>query len=212
VAIEVERDGFRAAIGRATRAVAAADGFVVSSSVDDEEGRRGTMVVRVPSESFEDVLANLRELGTVQRESVSGEDVSQEFVDLEARLRNARTQEAVYLRLFDAATTIRETIRIQQELEGVQLQIEEIEGRLRYLRDRTALGTISLDLVEAGAAADEGLFRGAWEQAVAMIKGFVAGLISALGVLVPMAMLALVGLGVWRGIRRRRPATPEPAA
>jgi hypothetical protein len=205
--VEVPGAGFRDAVDRATRVAAQTGGFLVSSSVDDAESRRGTVVMRVPSESFEQALSELRDLGEVQEEEVSGEDVSQKFVDLEARLRNARTQEAVLLRLFDEATSIQDTIRIQGELSDLQLDIEALRGRLRFLRDRAAMGTITLDLVEAGVLTEEGLFRDAWDTALAAMKNVVAGLISALGVLVPLGVLAAIGLGVWGLVRRRRTRT-----
>jgi len=205
IALEIERGGFKDALQDATAVASAEGGFVLSSSVQGRESRRGSIVLRVPSDRFEAALASLRGLGSVERERVSGEDVGQEFVDLEARLRNLRAQEAVLLRLMNEAQTVTDTIRVQKELTGIQLEVEQIRGRLRYLHDQASFGTISVSMVEAGVVApgEPGIIAQAWERAVEGFLAVIGGLITALGVLVPIAVLALLG---WVVIRRRLPA------
>jgi len=205
IALEIERGGFKDALQDATAVASAEGGFVLSSSVQGRESRRGSIVLRVPSDRFEAALASLRGLGSVERERVSGEDVGQEFVDLEARLRNLRAQEAVLLRLMNEAQTVTDTIRVQKELTGIQLEVEQIRGRLRYLHDQASFGTISVSMAEAGVVApgEPGIIAQAWERAVEGFLAVIGGLITALGVLVPIAVLALLG---WVVIRRRLPA------
>lgn len=205
IALEIERDGFEDALQEATAVASAEGGFVLSSSVQGREARRGSIVLRVPSDRFEAALASLRGLGSVERERVSGEDVGQEFVDLEARLRNLRAQEAVLLRLMDQAQSVTDTIRVQKELTGIQLEVERIRGRLRYLEDQTSFGTISVSMAEAGVVAPQepSIIAKAWERAVEGFLSVIGGLITALGVILPVAVLGLIG---WLAIRRRLPA------
>lgn len=205
IALEIERGEFKAALQQATAVASAQGGFVLSSGVEGREARRGSIVLRIPSDRFEAALASLRDLGSVERERVAGEDVGQEFVDLEARLRNLRAQEAVLLRLMNEAQTVTDTIRVQKELTGIQLEVEQIRGRLRYLHDQTSFGTISVSMAEAGVVApgEPGIIAQAWERAVEGFLAVIGGLITALGVLVPIAVLALLG---WVVIRRRLPA------
>lgn len=205
IALEIERGEFKAALQQATAVASAEGGFVLSSGVEGREARRGSIVVRIPSDRFEAALASLRDLGSVERERVSGEDVGQEFVDLEARLRNLRAQEAVILRLMNEAQTVTDTIRVQKELTGIQLEVEQIRGRLRYLHDQASFGTISVSMAEVGVVApgEPGTIAQAWERAVEGFLAVIGGLITALGVLVPIAVLALLG---WVVIRRRLPA------
>jgi hypothetical protein len=205
--LEIERDGLGDAVGRATEVVGRSGGFVLSSTVTGNPGTSATLVMRVPSERFEETLARLRGVGAIQREHISGEEVGQEFVDLEARLRHLQSQEAVLLRLMDQAATISDTIRVQDELRGVQLEIERIRGRLRYLRDQTALGTITVRLIEEGAPAAVGTLGRAWDQAVEVFLGVISGLIVAVGFVVPITVLALLGLV---GYRRLRPRLTSP--
>lgn len=200
--VEVGRGGFSDAMADATAVAARYQGFVVSSATRGEEARRGSIVLRVPADRFEDALNDLRRIGEVQGQRVSGEDVGQEFVDLEARLRNLEAQESVMLRLFDEAASVTDTIRIQNELSGIQLQVEEIEGRLRYLRDQTSLGTISVALAEEGVAAP-GAFDRAWERAVDGFLSVFASLMIGLGYVLPFAVIGLAGLVVYRRVRPR---------
>jgi len=198
--LEVEVEGFADAMSRATSVAARYQGFVVSTSTGGAEARRGTIVLRVPAERFEDAMNDLRGLGEVRRQRVAGEDVGQEFVDLEARLRHLDAQEQVMLGLFDEAATVADTIRIQNELSGIQLQIEEIEGRLRYLRDQTSLSTISVTLAEEGVAAP-GAFDRAWERAVDGFLSVLAALVVGLGFVLPFVAIGLAGLLVYRRVR-----------
>jgi uncharacterized protein DUF4349 len=198
VGIEVQRDGFGDAMASVTEIAARYGGFVVTSTRSGEESRRGSVTVRIASDRFETALGEIRALGTVKHETISGEDVGQEFVDLEARLRNLEAQEAVLLKLFDDATSVADTIRIQGELSRVQLDIEQIEGRLRYLRDQTDLGTISVSLSEEGVSAP-GRFGNAFDRAWDGILAVLAGIVIFLGYALP---ILAVGLPLWFLIRR----------
>lgn len=204
ISVQVKKGGFKAALQRVTALAEAEGGFVLSSSVAGEDARHGSIVLRVPSERFEASMNAIRDLGEVQRETISSEDVSQEFVDLEARLRNLTAQEAVLLRLMDEANTIAETIKVQRELTGIQLEVEQIRGRLRFLEDRTSLATITVGLREAGAAAPagQGIIERGWERAVEGFLSVVGGLITFLGVALPLALLALAA---WVLVRRLQP-------
>jgi Domain of unknown function (DUF4349) len=208
VRVEVRRDGFSEALREATAVAGRYGGFVVSSSVEGQGARRGSLVIRVPAERFELALADIHDLGMLKRESISGEDVGQEFIDLEARLRNLRAHEVVLLRLYDRAQTIPESIRVQKEVTGVQLRIEEAEGRLRYLRDQAAFGTISIGLVEVGVVPDgpRGVIGRAWEKAVDVVLAVASAAIVSLGVIVPLGFLALL---LWPFVRRLRTRTAE---
>lgn len=202
--LEVEHGSFKDALQEATGVATAHGGHVVSSETQGEEARRGSLVLRVPSDRFEQAMRDLREIGAVRGESIGTEDVGQEFVDLEARLRNLRAQEAVLLRLMDEAESIQDTIRVQSELTKIQLEVEQIEGRLRYLRDQTSLATISVQLSEAGVASSEpGPIGRAWDRALEAALALVAGAITVMGVAVPLGLLALV---VWLVARRTRRA------
>lgn len=199
--LEVERSGVQEAVSAATDAAGRHGGFVLHSESLQED--RATVVLRVPSRRFESALAELSGLGEVEREVIAGEDVGEEFVDLEARLRNLQAEQAVMLRLFDQAASIPDTIRVQNEVSAVQLQIEQIRGRLRFLRDQTSFGTITLNIVEGGAEEGVGVIERSWNQAVDGLVAITGGVIAAIGYLIPIAVLALAGLVLVRLVMRR---------
>jgi Domain of unknown function (DUF4349) len=208
--IEVERDGLRAAVQRIEQAAPRYGGFVHSTSVDDTRGSEGIVVLRIPADDFEVALRDIKQVGDVLGENVSGKDVSQEFIDLNARIRNLEAQEAVLLELMDKATTISETINVQNNLSGIQLEIERLRGRLNYLEDRTALSTISVAIVEDGAPepVTASTWSRAWTQAGDILEGLGAGsIIVIVGFVLPFGAVFLLGYLIFRAVRPRFTST-----
>ena len=154
-------------------------------------------------------------LGSQSRLSVDND----EFIDLEARIGHWRAQEAVFVGLMAKARTIPETIQIQQQLSTIQEQIEQLEGRRKYLDGQTSFSTIRLSLLEEGAAAKpdtephpQSTLARAWDRSAGAALAILGGSLVVLGALVPLA--AIVGIPAWilAGVlRRRRPSAPEPA-
>lgn len=202
--IGVAKDELGDALNEAVAIAGRSGGFVLSSD-SGRAASRGSLTMRIPSQRFEAVLVELEGLGKVRSESISGQDVGQDFVDLEARLTNWESQEAVLLKLMDRAATVQDTIRVQSELSRVQLQIEQIRGRLRFLEDQTSYGTITAKFgpVAAPAPSTPGRFAKAWERAVDLMQGFVESVIVASGVVLPLALLALLIYGLFRTVRPR---------
>lgn len=208
VHLRVEEGEFQDAFFRGNGVAEEFGGFVTNSSTSESDGRisSGTLTIRVPAEGFMSALAALRELGEVTSEQSSGRDVTSEFVDLEARLRHLKSQEAFFLRLMDEAKTISDMIQIQGQLASVQLQIEQTQGQLNLINDQTSFSTISVRIFEEGVAVGpaKGLGR-AWEEAVAGFKTVVGGLIVASGWVAPFLAIGLAGYGLWRVSRLRKP-------
>lgn len=186
-----------------------AGGFIESS---ERSPRSATLTVRIPVARFEAVLDRFEDLGEVRQQSVSGEDVSAELVDLEARLRHWQAQEAVLLELMEQATSVSESIEVRRELVPVQETIERLEGRLRVLEDDVEFSTVNLflvdpevDLPEAPDTDDPTWFADTWNEATRLGSGVVRGTLVALGALLPIAALwvaPVAGL-VWLSRRRR---------
>jgi Domain of unknown function (DUF4349) len=128
-------------------------GFVVSSTASQGRDKRlveGSLGLRIPAESYDDALSRLRQLGKVESLEESGKDVSQEFVDLNARIRQLRAVEAQLLELLQQANDVPAALAVQNQLSQVQLDLEQARGRLQYLNDRVDFATISLDVHELG--------------------------------------------------------------
>lgn len=180
-------------------------GFVLSTSLEETSGR-ATVTLRVPATDFEAALADAESTGDVTTEEISGRDVGQEFVDLDARLTNFEAQETVLLRLMSRSRSVADTLRVQRELQDVQLEIERLRGRLRYLRNQTDLSTITLTLVETGAPVGRlGTLQRAWHTAADTFGAVVSGSIVVLAVVLPIALLVVAVLLVGRFLWARLP-------
>lgn len=129
-------------------------GFIQMTDVQERrDGTKfGTVTVRVPSSAFESVIASIKgEAKLVERESVNGRDVTEEYTDLEAQLRNAQAQERTYLAVLDKARTVEEILNVQNYLGQIRGQIESLQGRIQYLKNVTELSTITVTLREDAA-------------------------------------------------------------
>jgi len=212
--LTVEQGDFEEAVDRARTIAAGLGGFVTSSTASqglDERLVRGTLVLRVPQRSYAQAMSRLAALGKVQGREESGQDVSQQYVDLEARARHLEALERQLLGFLGETETIADALVVQDRLDQVQLQLEEVRGQLRYLDDQTSFATISLTVSERGtpvATKDEDGWgiADAWETAargfVKVIGGAFVGIATAAPILLALA-LALLG---WRLARRRQAA------
>jgi hypothetical protein len=187
-------------------------GFVASAARSESEGRASdvTLVLRVPAERFGAVLAEIRRLGEGKRaERIDSEDVTDEYVDLEARLRAQTRLEEQLLELLKTATTVEAALKVHTELANVRTEIERITGRKLLLEREVAFSTIRLTL---NAPATESVsfprigrsFSDAWSDAILVAGGIVVAAIRLMGVLVPVTvMFGLPVLLAVFAVRRR---------
>ncbi len=126
-------------------------GHVVSSSVYRESGHTfGSVVIRVESNRFESALSSIRALSVeVARETTSSSDVTEEYIDLSARKRNLERTEEQLLKLMEEAGTVEELLNVQREVSNVRGQIEQLEARIRYLEQTSAMSLIEVFLRES---------------------------------------------------------------
>jgi hypothetical protein len=218
--VEVADGGFAKAFSKVPTIAAGVGGFVASSnsvSGDDGHPSAGSLVVRVPADRFDDARRQLIGLGDLRSEQLQGEDVGGKLTDLDARLRNLRSQEEAIRLLMTKTGTIGETIEVQRQLSTVREQIEQLAGEQARLQDAVALSTITLSLAEPGVALDPGKgspLGDAVRRAVDGAEGVLTGVIVALGYLVPHGLLLAVGWLVPRPFlgARRRPSTATAGA
>ena len=195
-----------------SRLVQTNDGFIASSSRERRDGSTldGTVEVRVPSARFEALLDGVRRLGRVESESISSSDVTEEYIDLEARLKGQQELEARLLKLLaERPGKLGEIVEIEQKLAEVRATIEGIQGRLRYLSSRVALSTLTVRMTEPGAIGTSdtetfgGRIRHAIDEGVDGLVELLSGIITLVLATLP---LLLVGALVWMALRRRRRA------
>ena len=122
-------------------------GFISQVATTGTPGRqRSDLVVRVPQGEFFDTLESIKRLGKVWAENAGSEDVTEQFIDLEARLRSAHREEESLLSLLERADTVSNILTIERELARVRSEIERLQGQINYLSRRVDLATISVAL------------------------------------------------------------------
>lgn len=151
------------------------DGYVVSTRISGEEqDMRGRISIRVPDERFDQALTELRELAVrVESERTDSRDITEEYVDLESRLKNAEATESQYLALLEKAE-VEEAIRIYELLHQVRGEIEQIKGRMRYLERTSSMSLIEVRLEPEATA--KPLVRAGWS-ALEALKSAVRGVV-----------------------------------
>jgi hypothetical protein len=186
-----------------------AGGYVSGSQAQTQAGqqlRTGQATFQVPADKLDAVLAEVRRKGTPESISISGNDVSQQYVDMQARLRNAEAQRDAMLALMQQAKTVADTVQIENQLGQITGQIEQLKGEIDYLDHSTTFATLSVTIHEvAGGPADQWGLQTAATQALHNVVGVLAFLVLVLGTLAPALLLLValvaIGLRVWPRLR-----------
>lgn len=141
------------AINRITQAVADHGGYIISSEIwfkdwDGEPYKYATITYAVPVDRFEDSLSRLRGLAIkVENETATGQDVTDEYVDLESQLTNLKATRDRIREFLDQAQNVEEALKVNDQLKSVEAEIEQVQGRMNYLFDRAAYSTITVHLL-----------------------------------------------------------------
>lgn len=229
LALQVREVG--AAFEEVGRIAAAAGGFVVSSrfSYQDtpvagqEEPAKparvqvASLTIRVPAARYQEVLGQLRDLGVrVDSETSNASDITEQYSDLQARLRNLEATEAQLLQLLSRASTIGEVLQVQDRLGAVRTEIDQVKGRLNLLERLSDLATITVHLrPEAiGAKAEGGTKLGravseAWEASIDFLGDAAAVVVTGVVFLWWLPIVAVPAYGAWRSLARRRSAAAQ---
>jgi hypothetical protein len=140
------------AIDRLTQIVGDVGGYIVSSRVWyqswlDVDYKYASVTLGVPVDEFESAMRRLRDIAlTVDDERAGGQDVTDEYVDLESRLRNLEATRDRIRTFLDQAKTVEEALKVNEELKAVEAEIEAVQGRMNYLFDRSSYSTITVEL------------------------------------------------------------------
>jgi len=217
VRLAVRRGRFDETVDEARSIAAGLGGFVVSSSASQGSAERlvrGTLVLRIPAKSYADAMKSLAGLGRVEGRQENGQDVSQEYVDLRARIRQLQAVESQLLQLLDRTDTVGEALAVQQQLSQVQLDLEQARGRLQYLGDQVAFSTISLELHERVLPVPKsggGRFGivDAWSKAAAGFLAVLGWTFVVLATAAPLVLLLAVALFLARVAFHKRLRWPS---
>ncbi|MDF2773904.1 MAG: hypothetical protein K0S86_3401, partial [Geminicoccaceae bacterium] len=209
----IEVDSLDVAIASIRALATRVGGFVANTVIQGgrDQLRSATLEVKVPADRFDEALAGLTPIGKVESVNVNTQDVGEEYVDITARVENARRLEARLIELLANRTgRLQDVLSVERELARVREEIERYEGRLRYLRTRVATSSLSIAVHERAPlivpVAGDGPITVALRQAWRNFVAFIAGIIASLGILVPLGVLAFAG---WLIVRRWMPWRPS---
>ncbi|MFL5561452.1 MAG: DUF4349 domain-containing protein [Gemmatimonadaceae bacterium] len=200
-------DSLERAVVRLRALAQSLGGYVGNTSMQTgkDQLRSGTVEIKVPAPRWAQLLTGLKPIGTLESQNESAEDVGEEFVDVQARVANARRLEQRLIALLENRTgKLSDALAVERELARVREEIDRYEGRIRYLRTRAAVSTMVVTIHEPGpvlgSRPGENPIREAFRDAWRGFIGLIAFLIASLGVVIPLVAIAWAG---WLVLRRR---------
>lgn len=186
-------------------------GYVANSSFAGgrDQVKTAMLELKVPAAKYDQAVSGLNGIGKLESINTSAEDVGEEYVDVAARVANSHRLEERLISLLATRTgKLQDVLNVERELARVREEIERNEGRMRYLKTRSAISTLSVTLHEPypilGRTPGENPLAVAVRQAWRNFVGLVAGFIASLGVLIPVAVMGVFGWRIYRGISKRR--------
>lgn len=199
--------------------VDAVKGYIADSQIT-QSFHSGTWTIRIPSPQLPEFLEGVKQWGVVQSQRTTAEDVTEQFIDVTARLASKRVEEERLLKLLQEGTgTLADVLAVEQQLQRVRQEVEQAQGRVRYLEHATEYATVHLTVHE--------LFGVSWAdgqplsaQVTAVVRSSInillllaRGLVLVTAALIPwLIVLTLPAVIVWRLLRRPRQRRTLPLA
>ena len=197
--MELEVQNYGEAVNSIKTIVSRYNGYVSNTDERDDEGRKyGYVIIRIPREYFETTIEEIRTLGKVEIVKTTVEDVTEEYVDLEARLTNLQKQEERYRGILDMAATVDDILNVEVQLERIRGEIEELQGKTQYIDNRVDYSTIQVNLKEQKTEALEIGIGNAFRRAAGAFFSALRAVIIFLGYIVPIVLIfGLITIAGW---------------
>jgi hypothetical protein len=210
IEIKIKRKTAKEKLEAVMRIAEVAEGYVVDSDLSKGSvSADATAVIRVPEQALKDVVAKLSELGKVNKFTQSGQDVTNEYVDLQARIKQLKAEEMAFRRLYERASKIPDLLDIQSRLSDVQTQVEQLQAQLNQLGEQVNFATINVKLTEPKVRKPLSFYK-IWADNKAIEKGLAGffGLASFITIgFITVLPIAMVAIAVWlisHFVKRRR--------
>ncbi|MDP2327737.1 MAG: DUF4349 domain-containing protein [Dehalococcoidia bacterium] len=228
--LQMQVESVSTTFDRVRLATEAAGGYVADSSISGRDKYQSAwLTIRIPADRFAQVVTELQGLAVeVDAFSTNSQDVTEEYADLQATIRNLRAVESQYLELLGRAQDIGEVLQVQDRLNQVRMQIDQVQGRINLLDQLTSLATLTVyltpvaDIVDTEPSDSIGdAVREAWEASLETLESIARGVLVAVVYswwIIPLLLVG--GLLARRALARRTPAeagsgrvdTPEGSA
>ena len=197
----VQVDTLADGVQRVRALAARVGGFVANTQMQagPNQIKSATLEIRLPSSRFDEAINGLTPLGKIESVNVSAEDVGEEFVDVTARAANSRRLEERLIQVLETKTgKLKDVLDVERELARVREEIERMDGRLRYLRARTSVSSLSITVHEpypvVGQRGSTSVIGEAFKQSWRNFVQFTARLIAALGTIIPTVIILVAVL------------------
>lgn len=194
-------------------------GYTIQQTMNQnsEERQESSLTVRIPQDHFQPFLDKVKKLGVrTENQSISGQDVTEEYVDLKSRVKSKQVAEKRLTQFMDEAKDTKTLLEISNELSKVQEEIETIQGQMKYLENQTSLSTVTITLFEnkvvvPGLEKDQ---LNTWDKtkkqfmkSINFIVSFISGLfVFIIGYLPVIVILGLIGVAIsliWRKMKKK---------
>jgi hypothetical protein len=192
---------------QAARLAASLGGYVASSSFEDTSSSM-SLILRVPESNFSLAMRDLSAMGIVKDQSISSNDVTEQYVDLQAQLDSYKTEENALLRILNASTTVRDALDTENAIQNTQAQINDIEGQLRVMQRLVTFATINIQLMEPLKSPTLD-FAEALNSALLAFYTVAKGMLILGASLVPIAVVGGMAYVPYRHFSRKKPEPIE---
>lgn len=182
-----------------------------TSSQNSSGKKQGTLVLKVPADKYDALISEVSAVGKVMSQNINANDITEEFIDLEARQKTQKELEQRLLKLLSEKTArLTDVVEVEQKLASVRQVIESIDGRLRYLKNQSEMSTLTLSLYEPAmltTSSGGGFFYELGQGVKSGLRGFtdiLRGMITLVIALLPLIILALILFWIIRRIIKKK--------
>ena len=200
--VNIKVDNYKESIVKVKSAVEKHTAYISKEAEYNSDYAIGNrLTIRVPKEKLDTLIADIVTIAEiVESKNIEAKDVTEEYVDITARLKTKKEVEKRYLQLLNSARTVSDVLNVERELQNIREEIESAEGRLKYMDNRESLSTIYLEINEELPTVNNFRFFDKLGEGIGIGWKVFLNIILAIIYIWP---LALIGITVWILIRRR---------
>ncbi len=202
--LQLEVDNVPSVVNKITNITVQQGGFISGSSVSGyEERKNGQVTMRVPQKNFYAAVEQIEALGIVKSKDLQGQDVTEEYIDINARLGNLKKQEERLQEILKMANTVKDVLEIERELNRVRGEIESLTAKLNYFDKSIEMSTITVNVNEPAPFFEGWGITDALKQSVRGFSESISGLIVFTGYILPIAVYLIVVIFIGMGVKRK---------
>lgn len=207
--LSLEQKDFTGLYEKIKRLVQKHEGYITNSRQwqNNNQQKHSSYKLRIPQQNFESIITELKDLGKLKNEQLTGRDITKEYIDLEARLNNFKAQEKRYLELLSQAEDVEDILKIEKELNQVRIKIEQLQGKVKYYDNRLDLATINVNISQPPSIINNNWqVINSFKEAVKSFLKSINLIIILIGTLLPwfffVILLGIIGYFIFKKIKK----------